>query len=180
MTMEIWEVIARESVRDLITRYNSNGDAARWDQLEQLFSPTALMDIDGVLYQGRAAIMGMFRATKESAVDQHLDAQNPLTHTTMAEWVARGNKPFVRHLTSTTQIDVANPTEATARSYYFVLTVHGLDHWGRYFDDFACINGQWLFVRRQHVLDAAIEGGWASRGPNAIGRTVRALGVTAP
>jgi hypothetical protein len=32
--MELWELIAREGIRDLVTRYNSNGDTGR---LEQLF-----------------------------------------------------------------------------------------------------------------------------------------------
>jgi hypothetical protein len=45
--MEIWELVARESIRDTIARYNSKGDAARWDELEELFAAYAVMDIDG-------------------------------------------------------------------------------------------------------------------------------------
>jgi len=29
--MEIWELVARESVRDLVQRYNANGDSGRFD-----------------------------------------------------------------------------------------------------------------------------------------------------
>ena len=57
------------------------------------------------------------------------------------EWIARGRVPFIRHFTATTQIDVLSETQAKARSYYLFLTVHGLDHWGRYLDEFAPVDG---------------------------------------
>ena len=47
----------------------------------------------------------------------------------------------------TTQIDVLDETRPSARSYYLFLTVHGLDHWGRYLDEFA--------PRRRAVADHA-------------------------
>jgi hypothetical protein len=173
--MEMWELLAREGVRDTIVRYNSNGDAARWDEVEELFASDAVMDIDGQLYEGRPAIMAMFRALR-FATDDHGASSGPDgSPTTMTEWLARGNKPFVRHFTATTQIDVVSETRATARSYYCVLTVHGLDHWGRYIDDLTLRDGRWVFARRQHRLDAAIEGGRAAAGPTTRQRTVRAL-----
>jgi hypothetical protein len=175
MTMETWELLARECIRDTIVRYNANGDAARWDELEALFASDAVMDIDGQLYEGRPAIMAMFRAVQAFSVKDGTGSGPEASATTTAEWVARGNKPFVRHFTATTQIDVLSETSATARSYYCVLTVHGLDHWGRYIDDFTLMDGRWLFMRREHRLDAAIEGGQAAGGYNARGRTVRTL-----
>jgi SnoaL-like domain len=176
MTMEMWELVARESIRDIIARYNSNGDAARWEQLEGLFAADAVMDIDGKIYEGRPAIMDMFRAVQVFKHEDRSEAgpEAPL-HTTMTEWLSRGHKPLVRHFTATTQIDVLDETSATARSYYCVLTVHGLDHWGRYVDDFTVVDGRWVFKRRQHRLDAAIEGGRAAGEQSAVGRTVRSL-----
>jgi hypothetical protein len=171
--MENWELLARECIRDTIVRYNSNGDAARWDELEVLFASDAVMDIDGRIYEGRPAIMAMFRDRRVFTVK---DGSGPEgTHTTMAEWLTRGNQPFVRHFTATTQIDVLSETSATARSYYFVLTVHGLDHWGRYIDEFTPMDDRWVFTRRQHRLDAAVEGGRAAGGQNAVGRIVRTV-----
>ena len=29
--MEMWELLARESIRDLVARYNANGDSGRFD-----------------------------------------------------------------------------------------------------------------------------------------------------
>ncbi len=173
--METWELLARECIRDTIARYNSNGDAARWDELEALFASDAVMDIDGQIYEGRPAIMAMFRAVQVFSVKDGTGSGTEAPYTTIAEWLARGNKPFVRHFTATTQIDVLSEASATARSYYFVLTIHGLDHWGRYIDDFTLMDGRWVIARRQHRLDAAIEGGRAAGGHNAHLRTVRTL-----
>src|SRR5688572_28923873 len=36
--IELWELIARESIRDLIARYNANLDTARYDQAMELFA----------------------------------------------------------------------------------------------------------------------------------------------
>ena len=83
------------------------------------------------------------------------------------EWLARGRVPFIRHFTATTQIDVLDETHAKARSYYLFLTVHGLDHWGRYLDEFAPVDGKWLITHRREMTDAAFAGGWGAglRGP---------------
>ena len=59
--MEMWEVVARESVRDLIARSNANGDSGRWDQLEELFAPEMVLDTDGTVTEGRDAVMQMYR-----------------------------------------------------------------------------------------------------------------------
>ncbi len=83
------------------------------------------------------------------------------------EWVARGRVPFIRHYTATTQIDVLSETFAKARSYYLFLTVHGLDHWGRYLDEFAPVDGKWLITHRREITDAAFAGGWGARAAAA-------------
>ena len=70
--------------------------------------------------------------------------------------------PFIRHFTATTQIDVLSETQAKARSYYLFLTVHGLDHWGRYLDEFAPVDGKWLITHRREQTDAAFVGGWGA------------------
>ena len=43
--MEPWELIARESVRDLVARYNANGDSGRFDPLLELFAEEAVMEL---------------------------------------------------------------------------------------------------------------------------------------
>jgi len=141
--MESWELVARESVRDLVARYNANGDSGRFDQVVELFAPDAVMEVDGREYRGRDEIRTIFTAAAESIRD-------------------RPGPPIVRHHTSTLQIDVDGPGSAAARCYYQVLMAHGLDHWGRYIDQFGVVDGRWLFTRRREVLDGVVPGGWAA------------------
>ncbi len=54
--MEIWELIARESIRDLVARYNANGDSGRFDPMLELFAEDAVLEVPGRRLEGRAAI----------------------------------------------------------------------------------------------------------------------------
>jgi hypothetical protein len=159
--MELWELIARESIRDCIARYNANGDSGRIEQMLEVFAPDGIMETGTSRYEGRDAI----RAFMNSVVDRgkpKWDTETSTVMTPMQEWTSRGRTPHIRHFTSTTQIDVHSETHATARSYYLFLTVHGLDHWGRYLDEFAPIDGKWLITHRREITDAAFEGGWGA------------------
>ena len=55
--MELWEIEARESVRDLVARYNANGDSGRIEQMVELFAEDAVLLIaPSAEYVGRDAI----------------------------------------------------------------------------------------------------------------------------
>jgi hypothetical protein len=162
--VEVWELIARESIRDCIARYNANGDSGRIDQMVAVFAPDGIMETGGRQYHGRAAIhdfMSGVATRGRPAAEAAPAADHDPTPT--EDWVARGKPVFIRHYTATTQIDVESETFATARSYYLFLTVHGLDHWGRYLDEYAPVDGRWLITHRREITDAAFEGGWAAR-----------------
>ena len=136
--MEIWQVIARESIRDLVARYNANGDTGRFGQVRELFSSDATMDIgDGTVYSGIDEVMTIFTGTKETT-----GAASGFTH--------------VRHSTTTHQIDLIDEGHASGRLYFFVVTDIGLDHWGRYMDSYIAIDGNWKFSSRKVTVD-----GWA-------------------
>jgi hypothetical protein len=141
--MELWELIARESIRDLTARYNANGDAGRIDQVVELFAEDAVLEITRAqTCRGRDEIRAFFDS------------------------VVRGDGGrkkirVLRHLIATHQIDLVDEGEAHGRCYFAVLTEDGLDHWGRYRDRYRCIDGRWLFQERTVTLDGAIEGGWA-------------------
>jgi ketosteroid isomerase-like protein len=146
--MELWELVAREAVRDLIARYNANGDSGRFDEVVALFARDAILDVDGEVYVGHAGIRSLF--TDAAAK--------------FADWPGA---VVVRHFTATTQIDVVDVAHVRVRSYYAVVMNHGLDHWGRYLDDCALVDGRWLFTRRREVLDGKVPDGWAARGAGA-------------
>lgn len=139
--MEVWELIARESIRDLVARYNSAGDAGRIDDLLALFGADASLEVDGDVRRGRAAVRERFAAAAAST--------------------RRRPGALLRHFTATHQIDLADRQSATGRSYFLVLTENGLDHWGRYLDEYVCVAGPWRFARRVVRLDGRVPGGWA-------------------
>jgi hypothetical protein len=133
--MEQWMLSAREEIRDLVARYNANGDTGRFDQVIELFAPDAVMETEGRnRYVGLAEIRTVF--------------------TGVAEGTAGSDQPrYLRHFTATHQIDLVDETHATGRLYYQVLTAVGLDHWGRYMDDYGVVDGHWRFVRRRVTVD---------------------------
>src|SRR3954447_25304730 len=141
--MEHWELVARESIRDLVARYNANGDTGRFQQVIDLFAPDGVLETDGVEHVGRDRANAVLTA----AADRFRD------------W---SGQPIVRHFTTTLQIDVTSPTEAHSRCYFQVLLPQGVDHWGRYVDDFGVVDGRWVFTRRRVIVDGTTEGGWAA------------------
>jgi len=127
--------LAREAIRDLVARYNANGDTGRFAQVRELFVADAWMDIgDGNIRRGVDEIMSIFTGTASDVPAR-----------------------FVRHFTSTHQIDVHSRDRASGRLYYAVLTQIGLDHWGRYVDEYARVDGRWRFASRKVSVD-----GWAT------------------
>jgi hypothetical protein len=147
--MELWELVARESIRDLVARYNANGDTGRFAQVLELFAPDAVMELnDGELYEGIDRIATIFTRTQSRV--KVLDT---------------GGAPrYMRHHTSTLQIDLLDHTHARGRCYYHVLMHHGLDHWGRYIDEYEMLDGQWRFSRRRVTLDGYVPGGMGAAG----------------
>jgi hypothetical protein len=137
-----WELVARESIRDLVARYNANGDSGRFDQVIELFALDAVMEIDGATHEGRPAIRQIFEGVAVSL-------RKPTA------------PPLLRHHTSTLQIDLDSETAARSRCYFQVLMAHGLDHWGRYIDEFANLDGRWMFTRRVVKTEGMVRGGWA-------------------
>lgn len=132
--MEMWELVARESIRDLVARYNANGDSGRFDQVVELFAPDAEMELADGTRRGHEEIRSIFTGVRGTVT-------------------ATGAVKHMRHMTSTHQIDLVDPSTATGRSYFAVLTDAGVDHWGRYLDDYRTVGGAWRFARRRVVTD---------------------------
>lgn len=131
--MELWELIARESVRDTIARYNHAGDSGRFDDMIATFAPDGVLELrdSGERAEGREALRAFFSNVK-------------------------GDKRFrvMRHCVTNTRIDVVSRQEAHARSYFMVLTDIGLDHWGSYRDVLRPVDDTWLLAHRSVKTDA--------------------------
>jgi SnoaL-like domain len=137
--MEPWELAAREGIRDLVTRYNSNGDSGRIAQVLELFAPDATMEITSEggetrTYRGMDEIETIFTGAIE---------------TLRAEADQRAQPGYLRHCVTTHQIDIGDGQHATGRCYFFVIRANGLDHWGRYVDEYEESDGRWRFSYRK-------------------------------
>ena len=132
--MQPEELIARERIRDVIARYAHFADSGQFAELTALFAEDGALEIAGrPLLSGRDAILAFLESVRR--------APEP------------GTSPFIRHHVSSIRIDVQGTNEATSASYFFVITEHGPDHWGRYRDDFARVGEAWLFKRRRVRVD---------------------------
>ena len=145
--MEHWEFEAREAIRDLVARYNANGDSGRFGPMLELFTPDAVMHIPSGSHRGIAEIEGIFT--------------NAAAKTGSGDGAAAA---FIRHHTATLQIDLDGLETASSRCYYQVLTDRGLDHWGRYIDRYRRMDERWLFAERKVTVDGRVPGGWGDQG----------------
>ena len=146
--MELWELVARESIRDLVARYNANGDSGRFEEMLKVFADDAVMELaspDGSIqrYEGLEQVRSIFTNTKA-----------------MWDVGARdlGTGHHVRHFTATHQIDLVDETHACGRCYFLVLMGHGVDHWGRYIDEYGVRLDRWVITRRRALSDGRIAG----------------------
>jgi len=142
----LFATIARDAIRDLVARYNSFGDAGRFEQLLQLFGADAVMEtytLDGSSsrYDGIEAIATLFLGAQERF---------------RSEPTIGG---YIRHFTSTHQIDILPESCATGRLYFAVLAPHGLDHWGRYVDRYSVVDDEWRFSERKVYVEGSSPSG---------------------
>jgi hypothetical protein len=130
--VELWELVARERIRDTLARYHWAGDAGRIDDLTHTFSPDGDLEVRGVAtMSGRSEIAaflgGVTAAHPESAPD---------------------SRRIVRHNLSNTRFVELTPEKALVTSYFTVITDIGLDHCGRYRDTLSPHDGDWLIRSR--------------------------------
>lgn len=132
--MQMWELVAREGIRDTLALYNWSGDAARIEELTQSFCPDGELEVRGTaIATGRAAIaefLGGVAAPPENPQD------------------TSGGKRIVRHNLTNIRFTELTSERAHVSSYFTVFTEIGLDHYGRYRDVFAPVGDAWLIARR--------------------------------
>ena len=132
--MELWELAARERIRDTLARYNWSGDALRFDQLAETFCEDGELELRGrEPVRGHAAIVELLSGA--------VAAPNARAH-------ASGVKRVVRHNVTNIRFTDVTPREARVACYFAVLTEIGLDHYGRYRDVFVPVDGEWLIRHR--------------------------------
>ena len=137
--MELWELVAREQIRDTVARYNWSGDAGRVDGLAETFCVDGVLEIRGAApLRGRPEIVAFLGGVTANIADN----------------VAV--KPVVRHNVTNLLFNALAPDQAQISCYFTVVTHIGLDHFGRYRDTLVPDGGTWLIKHRKVSTD------WAS------------------
>jgi hypothetical protein len=136
--MEMWELSAREQIRDTIARYNWAGDAGRLDDLADTFCADGVLEIRGFEpLHGRSEIVAFLGGvTGNVAADA-------------------GVKRIVRHNVANVLFDNVARDEAQVSCYFTVVTHIGLDHIGRYRDTLVPDGDVWLIKHRKVSTDWA-------------------------
>ena len=142
------DAIARDSIRDLVARYNSNSDSGRFEPLFELFASDAVMETaefggEFVRYEGIDEIKKIFTGAQQRIASRPSDAP-----------------AYIRHFTATHQIDLIDADHASGRLYFMVLMAHGLDHWGRYIDQYVRHDDRWRFAHRKVHVDGRTSQSW--------------------
>jgi hypothetical protein len=129
--MELWELVARERIRDSLAQYNWSGDALRLDELAAAFCADGTLEVrGGEPFHGRDAIVGYLGGVVQTADG------------------VSGGRRIVRHNLTNVRFLELTPEQARVASYFTVVTELGLDHYGRYRDTFVPDGDRWLIRHR--------------------------------
>ena len=136
--MEIWQLVAREHIRDTLARYNWAGDAGRLADLADTFCADGVLEIRGLEpLHGRSEIVSFL-----GGVTGNVAASADV-------------KPIVRHNVANVLFDTTMPEQAQVSCYFSVVTHIGLDHIGRYRDTFVPDGDTWRIKHRKVSTDWA-------------------------
>ena len=146
--MEMWELVAREQIRDTLARYNWSGDAGRLDALADTFCADGVLEIRGLEpLRGRSEIATFLGGiTGKIAIDADVT-------------------PIVRHNVANVLFTELAPHRARVDSYFTVLTHMGLDHYGRYRDILVPESDTWLIKHSKVSTDWAAPESAMARQP---------------
>ena len=137
--MELWELTARERIRDSLALYNWSGDALRLDELADAFCEDGVLELRGrEPLRGRKAIIDFLGGVGSGGDAARRDPRPS----------APGRRRIVRHILTNTRFLEITPEQARVASYFTVVTEIGLDHYGRYRDTFVPVGDRWLIQHR--------------------------------
>jgi SnoaL-like domain len=131
--MDLWELAARERIRDTLARYSWSGDSLRLDEFAQAFCEDGELQL-----RGRDPVRG------RSAIVEFLSGVAAPDTAATGSGVTR----LVRHNVTNIRFLEITPQQARVTSYFTVFTDVGLDHHGRYRDTFVPTDDEWLIRHR--------------------------------
>jgi SnoaL-like domain len=132
--VEVWELIARERIRDTLARYTWSGDSLRAEELAAAFCEDGELEV-----RGREPVRGR---------DAIADFVAGVGRRPPAPAAGTAARRIVRHNVTNIRFLELEPERALVASYFTVLTEIGLDHHGRYRDTFVRAGDEWLIRHR--------------------------------
>ena len=139
--MEIWELVARERIRDTLAVYNWSGDAFRLDDMMEAFCTDGALEIRGEEpLRGHAAIVEWLGGGGAGSDEERRAARKAAVTST--------GPRIVRHTITNVRFVEMTPEQARVGAYFTVFTDIGLDHYGRYRDTFVPVDDRWLIKHR--------------------------------
>ena len=141
--MQMWEIVARESVRQTLSDYTAATDRFDLPALAACFADDGVLEFTG----GARPLNGPaeIAAGLAAALTAPSDAERP--------------KPsHVRHHVSSLRFGSVARDRIEVSSYFAVHTDIGLDHWGRYRDVLVPVGQAWLFAHRKIGVDGFADG----------------------
>lgn len=126
---------AREAIRYTLELYNRNADTADYDGHVDVFLPDATMSV-----QNGPDLVGLGEI--QAAMRNGAVARKAYDH---------GN--FQRHHLTSTMIELVDGQSAKVTTYVIVTTEIGLDHTGRYDDEFVAVGERWLLKQRHAKME---------------------------
>lgn len=143
--MELWELVARERIRDTVALYNWSGDALRLDGVAAAFCADGQLEVRGrAPLQGRDAIVSFLGGVAVDADASHAASAG----TDPSGGAVAAARRIVRHHVSNLRFAELTASRARIESYFAVLTEIGLDHYGRYRDTLVPVDDRWLIRHR--------------------------------
>jgi hypothetical protein len=140
--VDLWELTARERIRDTLARYSWSGDAFRLDELAAAFCEDGELEIRGRgPLRGRAAIVEFLGGGAPAGDDEARRAAR-------RDSAPSGAPRVVRHDVTNIRFLELDREHALVASYFTVFTDIGLDHHGRYRDQFVPVGEEWLIRHR--------------------------------
>jgi len=142
--VELWELVAREEIRDTLYRYNSFGDRGLLEELANQFTEDCLFERrGGFRAQGRDAVVAVLSNRVTIASDGS---------------IPRHERPLVRHHLSNVLFQEVTPERARVISYFLRLHRDWPEHWGIYRDVLVPSGDRWLIAHRVVSIDGEIRG----------------------
>ena len=131
--MDVEELLAREGIRKTLAQYTNAGDNGCYEDLIPCYAEDGVFEIAIGQWRGRADIEAALRRMRAAR-----DADAPLLQ---------------RHHLGTCHIVVEGEDRARSVTYFTVISQCGLDHAGRYLDQWVRRDGRWQFAHRNVVVE---------------------------